>query len=210
MCPPCGQNSSGLRTLFTSVRGRFSSSFLLKSQTMSIRRQTLNVFSRGNKNVQSFWTWIKMTKIVTQTFCISWEVKINLNLGQNWELCDQKLVFWGLMSHSPMGLKAPEHTRPSLELWHETARLEVRYSLWWQWGPSKNHRSRGGGIHYWSVVFPAIHFAFIWLHAAQDAWAQGGVATIRIVGFSPGVTSLLSRDYQAFEETHFSRLRVFD
>ena len=50
---------------------------------MSIRRQTLNIFSRGNKNVQSFWTWIKMTKIVTQTFCISWEVKINLNLGQN-------------------------------------------------------------------------------------------------------------------------------
>lgn len=34
-CPPCGQNSSGLRTLFTSVHGRFSSSFLLKSQTMS-------------------------------------------------------------------------------------------------------------------------------------------------------------------------------
>ena len=44
-----------------------------------IRRQILNVFSRGNKNVQSFWTSIKMTKIVFQTFCISWEAKINLN-----------------------------------------------------------------------------------------------------------------------------------
>lgn len=49
------------------------------SNYVLIRRQTLNVFSRGNKNVQSFWTWIKMTKIVFQTFCISWEVKINLN-----------------------------------------------------------------------------------------------------------------------------------
>ena len=34
--------------------------------------------------------------------------------------------------------------------------------------------------------------------------------TIRIVGFSQGVTSLLSSDYQAFEGTGFSRFRVFE
>lgn len=34
--------------------------------------------------------------------------------------------------------------------------------------------------------------------------------TIPIVGFSQGVTSLLSSDYRAFEGTGFSRFMVFD
>lgn len=54
----------------------------------------------------------KGRKLVTQTFCISWAVKINLNLGQNWELCDQKLVFWVADVTQPNGSQSPR-TYPS-------------------------------------------------------------------------------------------------